>query len=162
VSFDAVMATPFGRVGLQVGSGAITAITYLAPETPARAPANALAARAVVEIERYLEDPRYRPELPLAPAGTAFQRRVWAAIAAIPPGASRTYGAMAKDLASSARAVGQACGSNPYPLVVPCHRVLAAGGLGGFAHASDGFLLGVKRWLLVHEGVRVDRPDGRM
>ena len=60
---------------------------------------------------------------------------------------------MARQLGSAPRAIGQACGNNFFPLVIPCHRVTAAGGLGGFAHsADDGFLLGVKRWLLAHEG----------
>jgi methylated-DNA-[protein]-cysteine S-methyltransferase len=66
-----------------------------------------------------------------------------------------TYGALAAALQSSARAVGGACGANPYPVVVPCHRVIASdGGLGGFARQRGGFLLEVKRWLLQHEGIR--------
>lgn len=151
----AVIETPFGRVGIAARGEAIVAITYLPPETPLRAPANALEERAALEIERYVADARYGLHLPLAPAGTPFQQRVWAAIAAIPSGTVRTYGDLARDLDSSARAVGQACGSNPYPLVVPCHRVRAASGIGGFAHARDGFLLAIKRWLLTHEGVSV-------
>ena len=73
-------------------------------------------------------------------------------IAAIGPGLTRSYGEIARELGSSPRAVGQACGANLVPLVVPCHRVLAAGGLGGFAHHEGGFHLAVKRWLLAHEG----------
>jgi methylated-DNA-[protein]-cysteine S-methyltransferase len=155
IAHDAVIALPFGRVGVRTRGTEIVEIAYLPPATPARSASTPLAARACVEIDRYVADPNYRPELPLAAAGTVFQRRVWRAIAAIPPGEARTYGELAKSLASSPRAVGQACGSNPYPLVVPCHRVLAAGGLGGFAHASDGFLIAIKRWLLSHEGVVV-------
>ena len=83
--------------------------------------------------------------------GTAFQRRVWDRIAAIPRGETRTYGDLARMLRSAPRAVGQACGNNYFPLVIPCHRVVAAGGLGGFAHTSSGYLLDVKRWLLAHE-----------
>ena len=87
--------------------------------------------------------------------GTAFQQRVWGAIASIPRGHVRTYGDLARLLGSAPRAVGQACGANWFPLVVPCHRVTAAGGLGGFSNSADadGFHLGVKRWLLAHEGV---------
>ena len=92
--------------------------------------------------------------MPLRPSGTAFQRRVWEQIAAIPNGQTRSYGRLAKDLKNAPRAVGQACGANWFPLVIPCHRVTAAGGLGGFASSDDenGFHLSVKRWLLRHEG----------
>jgi methylated-DNA-[protein]-cysteine S-methyltransferase len=90
--------------------------------------------------------------LPLRPSGTAFQRRVWGQIAAIPSHQTRTYGEVAKALHNAPRAVGQACGANPFPLVIPCHRVIATGGgLGGFARHGGGFLLDVKRWLLAHE-----------
>ncbi|MET0964601.1 MAG: methylated-DNA--[protein]-cysteine S-methyltransferase, partial [Noviherbaspirillum sp.] len=100
-------------------------------------------------------EPDFRFELPLATVGTGFQQRVWSAIAAIPRGSVRTYGGIARLLGSAPRAVGQACGANWFPLVVPCHRVVAAGGLGGFSNSDDaaGFHLGVKRWLLAHEGV---------
>ena len=94
-------------------------------------------------------------DLPLAASGSAYQQRVWAAIAGIPRGQVRTYGDVARLIGSAPRAVGQACGANWFPVVIPCHRVTAAGGLGGFAHHDDatGFHLGVKRWLLAHEGV---------
>jgi len=116
---------------------------------------NALAEKAARQIARYLKQPDFRFNLPLAPAGSAFQQKVWTAIAAIPRGQVRTYGQIAKFVQSAPRAVGQACGANWYPLVIPCHRVTAAGGLGGFSHHDDedGFHLGVKRWLLAHEGV---------
>lgn len=81
-----------------------------------------------------------------------FRRSVWAKIAAIGPGRTRSYGEIARELGSAPRAVGQACGANPLPLVIPCHRVVASGGIGGFAHHEAGFYLSVKRWLLSHEG----------
>ena len=81
-----------------------------------------------------------------------FQRKVWDALMRIPCGTVKTYGSLAREIGGVARAVGQACGSNPYPVVVPCHRVVATGGgLGGFARERGGFLLDVKRWLLTHE-----------
>jgi methylated-DNA-[protein]-cysteine S-methyltransferase len=69
----------------------------------------------------------------------------------IPRGKTRTYGELAKALNGEARAVGQACGDNKLPVVIPCHRVVAADGIGGFAHATGGYLLEAKRWLLAHE-----------
>jgi methylated-DNA-[protein]-cysteine S-methyltransferase len=154
--FQAKLRTPFGVVGVRTAGGEIAEITYLPRSAGTLAPANALAERACRQVERYLDDPGARWDLPLARAGTEFRRRVWRKIAAIRAGETRSYGALAKDLGSAARAVGQACGDNPFPLVIPCHRVVAAGGLGGFAHADGGFEVSVKRWLLAHEGVSVD------
>jgi methylated-DNA-[protein]-cysteine S-methyltransferase len=70
---------------------------------------------------------------------------------AIPRGRTRTYGDIARELGTDARNVGQACGDNRLPIVIPCHRVVAADGIGGFSHTSEGFLIEVKRWLLLHE-----------
>jgi len=149
--FQAQLATPFGIVGVCTEGDALAAIVYLPRSAGERAPANALAERACAQIEKYVADPAYRFRLPLKPLGTAFQRRVWEQIAAVPLGETRTYGELARRLQSAPRAVGQACGTNYFPLVIPCHRVVAANGLGGFAHNSSGYLIEVKRWLLAHE-----------
>ncbi|MFA9438755.1 methylated-DNA--[protein]-cysteine S-methyltransferase [Uliginosibacterium sp. sgz301328] len=151
--FDAVLAAPHCRIGVATGRGeSIEEISFLPPDTPLRAPDNVLAAKACVQIEAFLTDPTSPFSLPLAMRGSAFQRRVWQAIADIPCGAVTTYGEISANLGSVARAVGQACGANPFPLVVPCHRVISRSGIGGFAHASSGWLLDTKRWLLMHEG----------
>jgi len=150
--FDAILKTPFGALGVCAENEAITEIRFLPPGTHALSPKTVLAQRACDQLAAYLADPAAGFDLPLRAAGTAFQRRVWRAIAAIPKGKTRTYGEIAQDLNSAPRAVGQACGRNPYPVVVPCHRVIAAGGgLGGFASARGGYLLDAKRWLLAHE-----------
>jgi len=149
--FQAKLDTPFGLVGVRTEGDALAEIAYLPRSAGALAPANALAGRACAQIEKYVADPGYRFKLPLKHVGTVFQRRVWEQIAAIPLGETRTYGELARALRSAPRAVGQACGTNYFPLVIPCHRVVAATGLGGFAHTSSGFLLGVKSWLLQHE-----------
>jgi len=130
---------------------ALAEIVYLPRSAGTLAPANALAELACAQIEKYAVDPGYRFKLPLKHIGTAFQRRVWDLIAAIPSGETRSYGDLARLLGSAPRAVGQACGTNYFPLVIPCHRVVAAHGLGGFAHTRSGYLLEVKRRLLLHE-----------
>jgi methylated-DNA-[protein]-cysteine S-methyltransferase len=146
------MPTPFAVLGIRVNDTAITALDYLAIDHAVHDPVSRVAAHAVEAIERYLDDPAYRFDLPLAPAGTPFQQRVWRAILAIRAGDARTYGALARDLGSEPRAVGQACGSNPIALVIPCHRVTAAGNrLGGFMHSTGDDALRIKRWLLAHE-----------
>ncbi len=85
--------------------------------------------------------------------GTAFQQRVWQALLRIPAGETRSYGVLAAELGSSAQAVGNACRSNPVPIVIPCHRVVAVNGMGGYAGATAGYKMQIKRWLLQHEGV---------
>ena len=150
--FDAVFATAFGKLGIRTEADALAEILFLPDSVRPRAPVTALAARAGAQVERYLRDPGFRFHLPLQAVGTPFQRRVWDAIAAIPRGRTRSYGGIARDLGSAPRAVGQACGENRFPLVIPCHRVVSASGIGGFAHAEDGYLLRIKRWLLSHEG----------
>ncbi len=150
--YQAKLPTPFALLGIRTEGGMLAEITFLPKSGGAFAPRDRLAARACALIECYLEDSGFCFDLPIASRGTPFQRRVWRKIAAIGPGRTRSYGEIARELGSSPRAVGQACGANPVPLVVPCHRVLAAGGLGGFAHHQGGFHLSVKRWLLAHEG----------
>ncbi len=150
--FDAIVTTPFGALGVRTEGEVIAEIRFLPPGTRAIKPKTALAERACAQLSAYLADPTAGFSLPLKTAGTDFQRSVWRAIAAIPPGRTLTYGDIAKRLKSAPRAVGQACGRNPYPVAVPCHRVVAAdGGLGGFASATGGYLLDTKRWLLAHE-----------
>ncbi|NEX60857.1 methylated-DNA--[protein]-cysteine S-methyltransferase [Noviherbaspirillum galbum] len=153
--FSAIVPAPFGAMGIRVGEGLLRELVYLPPEFDEKAPADAVSEQAASQIARYLDEPDFRFSLPLSPAGTDFQRRVWSAISAIPRGEVLTYGQVAKLIRSAPRAVGQACGANWFPLVIPCHRVTASGGLGGFSNHDDasGFHLGVKRWLLAHEGV---------
>ncbi len=163
-TYQAVVAAPGFALGVQCDDDEITAIEFLEPR-PEQAPSSPLAAEAVRQLRAYLADPDFVFGLPLKPAGTAFQRRVWTQIAAIPPGHTETYGQVARSLSNAPRAVGQACGANPYPVVVPCHRIVATGGtgdkkLGGFARERGGFLLDVKRWLLRHEGITLTATPG--
>jgi len=150
-SWDAVIAGPGFSLGIRVDGRTLSAIEFLPPDAaPARARPG-VAERVRAQIEAYLRDPDAAFDLPLKAAGTPFQRRVWKAIREIPRGRTATYGEIARKLGSAPLAVGQACGANPFPLVVPCHRVVGSDGIGGFAHARDGSLLAIKRWLLEHE-----------
>ncbi|HSN63362.1 MAG TPA: methylated-DNA--[protein]-cysteine S-methyltransferase [Azonexus sp.] len=159
-SYNAIVSSPGFSLGVHCTDDEITAIDFLEPR-PAQAPTTPLAAEAVRQLQAYLDDPAFEFSLPLRPSGTPFQRRVWTQIAAIPPGRTDTYGQLAKMLKNAPRAVGQACGANPFPLVVPCHRVVATGGgLGGFSRHGGGFLLDVKRWLLKHEHSETDTQRG--
>jgi len=146
---EAALDTPIGRIGLRWREDVVTRVV-LDPQDPMGL--NAVPDWIAMQIGAYFRSPEFRFSLATEPAGTPFQRQVWQAIAAIPAGRTRTYGALAAELGSAPRAVGAACRANPYPLLVPCHRVVGVHGLGGFAGDSQGRLLGVKRWLLAHEG----------
>jgi len=149
--YQAKVSAPFGLLGIRIENGTLAGIVFLPRGGRTLGPQSPLADRVCAQIEHYLADPQFSFDLPIAASGTPFQRRVWSRIARIGTGCTRSYGEIARELASSPRAVGQACGANPVPLVVPCHRVLASGGIGGFAHHRTGFHLAVKRWLLEHE-----------
>jgi methylated-DNA-[protein]-cysteine S-methyltransferase len=148
---DVVIEFPRMKVAVRTRDGCVTDIAYLPPSAPLLSPQNALAERAARQLESYRSDPDTVFDLPLAIDGTPFQRRLWAALCEIPRGRTLTYGELARRLAAEPRAVGQACGDNRLPIVIPCHRVVAANGIGGFAHATRGYLLEAKRWLLAHE-----------
>ena len=151
-TYDAVVAAPGFSLGIRCdGEDWVEEIEFIEPHREQKAKTR-LAAEVVRQLHAYLKDPDFIFGLPLKPSGTPFQRRVWEQIAAIPCGRTHTYGELAKHLSNAPRAVGQACGANPFPIVVPCHRVVASdGGLGGFARNRGGFLLETKRWLLAHE-----------
>ena len=128
-AFDAVVAFPAMRVAVRFDDGRLAEVRYLPPSAPEVPPRNALAERAVRQLERYREDPDAAFELPIAPRGTEFQMQVWEALQRIPRGTVKTYGTIAREVGGEARAVGQACGDNHLPIVIPCHRVVAENGL---------------------------------
>jgi methylated-DNA-[protein]-cysteine S-methyltransferase len=155
--YAAVVTLPVAglRLGIRTEGDAVAECDLLLRGTPGyRAELRAtggVARDCVEQLQRYIEDPSFRFTLPLAPRGSAFQRRVWAELAAIPPGRVRRYGEIARRLGTSARAVGAACRANPLPIVVPCHRVVAADGIGSYGSAG----VEVKRRLLALEGVAI-------
>ena len=151
LEYQAKMAAPFGMLGIRTEQGELAEIVFLPRTHREQPPRDPIADRVCGQIGRYLEDPLFRFDVSTRPRGTPFQRRVWALIEAIPSGRTETYADVAARLNSAARAVGQACGANPFPLLVPCHRVVARDGIGGFAHRGGGYLLEIKRWLLAHE-----------
>jgi methylated-DNA-[protein]-cysteine S-methyltransferase len=149
--FDAVVRLPFGAVGIRTGDDGVEEICFLLGEVAPRSPADALAQRVVDRLHAYCADSSTAIDLPLKIEGTHFQRLVWQQIARIPPGSTCTYGELAQRVSGTARAVGQACGDNRLPLAIPCHRVVSASGIGGFAHHHGGAYQRIKRWLLLHE-----------
>ena len=151
------------RVGISVGSliwsaqGDVLEAIHLdvgpGPMTPSVVPHSGVLKEAYRQWQQYLEAPTHAFDLPLKPPGTPFQQRVFSALREIPPGTVWTYGDLARVLGSAPRAVARALRCNPYPVIVPCHRVVAQGHLGGYCGAVVGPMMTIKRWLLLHEGV---------
>ena len=142
----ALVDSPFGQLAVHEDAGAITKLLW---QGVAEGEETDLLAKARAQLTAYFEHRLDQFDLPLRVAGSDFQRDVCAAMSAIPLGETRTYGDIAKELNASAQAVGNACGGNPIPIIIPCHRVLGADSLGGFS--GDGGVE-TKVALLRHEG----------
>ena len=140
-------------LGIRTTGDSLTGIDYLPKGAATLEPVNRFAERVCRQVERYLDDPQFSFDLPFDYRGTEFQCRVWRAIHDIPSGETLSYTDIARRLKTAPRPVGGACGANRIPIIIPCHRVLAADGIGGFMHARGGYPIEVKRWLLKHEGV---------
>ena len=127
---SASLETPVGVLSVFEAEDAIVGLRWGRVEGRNSSP---LLEEALRQLAGYFSGARTRFTLPLNPPGNAFQRQVCAAMSAIPFGETRTYGEIARQLGSAAQPVGNACGGNPIPVIIPCHRVLAANGLGGFS-----------------------------
>ncbi|WP_343716146.1 methylated-DNA--[protein]-cysteine S-methyltransferase [Inquilinus sp.] len=146
----ATIDTPVGPVRITVAGGVVAAVDHVQDPPDEAAPKDKLLRKAIRQIEEYFAGERRRFDLPMAPAASPFQQRVRQAVIDIPYGEAASYGGVAHILNSGPRAVGQACGRNDLVLLVPCHRVIGAGGtLGGYGSTSG---LERKRRLLAFEG----------
>jgi methylated-DNA-[protein]-cysteine S-methyltransferase len=150
-AYDAVIAAPFGRVGIRTAGGRVVDVDFVSSRLPLKLPQHIFAKRVCRALAAYLTDSRRPLRLPLQLRGSAHQQRVWRALTRIPAGETRSYGQIAQRLRSSARAVGGACRTNPIAIIVPCHRVVARSAIGGFMGHASGSPIAIKRWLLAHE-----------
>jgi methylated-DNA-[protein]-cysteine S-methyltransferase len=147
----ACLDTPLGRLAVESRAGGITALRWVDRDRAAPEPGepDEVLQEACRKLDDYFGRRSRTFRLPLAPAGTRFQQRAWQALQAIPYGRTVTYGRLASELDSGPRAIAAACAANPLPIIIPCHRVVAAGSDGGFS-APGG--LATKRYLLGLEG----------
>jgi methylated-DNA-[protein]-cysteine S-methyltransferase len=143
---SASIATIVGSLCVTEMDGAICELAWCDVE---HSDTTALLSRAIEQLRAYFAAELQVFDLPLQVAGSDFQRRVCDAMLAIPFGETRTYGDIGRDLSAPAQPIGNACGANPIPVIIPCHRVLGANGLGGFSGAGG---VETKVTLLKHEG----------
>jgi len=151
MDYQAKLTVPFGVLGIHCFEDALTGIDFLPAAEKAQRATSALALTVCEQLLHYVDDPDFQFTVPFKPVGTPHQQKVWQAMLRIPRGETRSYGELAAALKSGAQAVGQACGANPIPIVIPCHRVVGKSGLGGFMRHASGVSLDIKRWLLAHE-----------
>ncbi len=142
------LASPLGPLTVSERRGAIVALDFGGAGGEDATP---LLAEAAAQLGGYFAGLRREFALRLEPEGTPFQRRLWQALLAIPYGTLSTYRELAARIGSVPRAVGGACGRNPIPIIIPCHRVVAVGGIGGY---SGGAGIAIKRRLL-----ELENPD---
>lgn len=155
----ACFSCQIGELLLQFNEGILTRLG-LKPESvltehPAKKAGDINKANSPVfaQLKSYFVAAQKFHDIPLQAIGTPFQTKVWSELQKIPLGETRSYGEIAKKLNSSPRAVGNACRKNPILIIIPCHRVVSATGIGGFSGEKDGDKVNIKRWLLSHEGV---------
>ena len=150
-AYDAIYHSPVAPLGIKMQNSRLVTIDWLL-EADAASTAPSKAVTGVVRIlDQYFDDPSSTTAIACRLTGTAFQQRVWRALQTIPPGEVMTYGQLAKKLKTSSQAIGQACRTNPIAVLIPCHRIVAAKGLGGYMGRQR--QLQIKKWLLHHEGV---------
>jgi methylated-DNA-[protein]-cysteine S-methyltransferase len=151
MDYQAKIAVPFGVLGIHCDERELLGIDFLPAAEKTQRASSAFAKTVCEQLRLYVDNPDFQFTVPLKPAGTLHQQKVWQAMLRIPRGETRSYGELATALKSGAQAVGQACGANPIPVIIPCHRVVGKSGLGGFMRHASGDPLDIKRWLLAHE-----------
>ena len=153
-STTTIIDSPLGPLRLTFIDDKLTSLDFLSDSDKMPVQQNHM--HAAKELAVYFSNAAHRPKITVAPEGTAFQLRVWKALQAIPSGKQITYGELAKQLNTSPRAIGQACRTNPIPVIIPCHRIIAAKHLGGYAGKQAGKMMAIKKFLLAHEGMATD------
>ena len=147
--------SPIGGLAIQFEDSAVCQLSFLQSADAAKQIMTPSMYELKAQLQHYFSTASKVFTIPLSLKGTDFQQRVWHALRQIPAGETRTYGQLADALQSSPRAVGTACRRNPVPIIVPCHRVVSAQGLGGFCGQTEGVEISIKHWLLRHEGAEL-------
>lgn len=150
--YSCIINTPVGKLGILVFNSQIVRISYLSPRVASISPRDATAKLVVAKMKRYFLSAYHNFNLPISLKGTPLQKKIWRKLLTIPMGQTITYGRLAEMVGTSPRVIGNACCANPIPIIVPCHRVVSASGIGGYSGKTNGRVLEIKEWLLQHEG----------
>lgn len=152
--YDAIFSTDIATIGIQLENSKLIKVDYLTSKNNIK-PTSKFAENIQNKIEKYLKDTSKTNNLKIDVKldVTPFQEKVLNQLILIPYGETKTYGEIAKKLKTSPRAVGNACRRNPIPIVIPCHRVVASKGLGGYSGSIEGETQDIKRNLLKLEGI---------
>lgn len=151
-SYHAVLISPIGKLGVSTSLTHLLSIDFIDSEIAEQSANNPLAKEVCRQLNAYFSDKNHVFTLPIAEHGSAFQKLVWQELRRTKPGEILTYGQLAKQLNTGARAVGNACRRNPIPIVTPCHRIVAVGHIGGYSGHITGEIWNIKQWLLSYEG----------
>ena len=151
-SFSATIEVPFGSLILRANHQFLLGIDIRPEFIGLREPNHPLLIEVCRQFRSYLANPQWSFSLPVCVQGSDFQCAVWQAMREIPLGAAWSYAQLAGLLGSSPRAVANACRANEYPILIPCHRIVSAHGIGGYCGQVSGPMIEIKRWLLRHEG----------
>jgi len=153
--FDAIIASPLPlplcRVAIRVSDDSLQQLDFVSQRYPLKPATKPYAKHVVAQLRHYFSDAAFQFSVQLDSLGTDFQKRVWEQLQRCPSGRVWSYSELAGRINSGPRAVGGACRCNPIPLIVPCHRIVAKHGIGGYAGKTAGSMLKIKHWLLQHE-----------
>jgi methylated-DNA-[protein]-cysteine S-methyltransferase len=151
LQYNCAITSPLGKLGLTIVDNKLTRIEFLSSDALLVVAQDSLSHQIVAKIKKYFCSPKIKFKLPIQAKGTPLQKKIWRALQKIPCGKTVTYGELAQKIGTSPRVIGNACRRNPIPIVIPCHRVVAKTGLGGyFGKTCNGFLK-IKKWMLQHE-----------
>ena len=142
--------SPLGQLSLLFRNDELIRLDY-SVNLPYKKSSSTFSKKVISQLENYFGNSKFRFSIPFITDGTPYQEKVWQALQKIPCGTTKTYGDLAKKINSSPRAVGNACRENPLPIIIPCHRIIAKNTIGGYAGASSGEKINIKKWLLQHE-----------
>lgn len=149
--YDAIINSPVAKLGIKTHEDTLVGLKMLSKDASLKKPSTPLAKRVIEQLEAYFNKESKYFDLPIRFEGTPFQAKVWQALKEIEIGKKKTYSDLARALSTGPRAVGNACRSNNLVIIVPCHRVVAKNGLGGFSGETSGEWPSIKKWLLEHE-----------
>jgi|WetSurMetagenome_2_1015567.scaffolds.fasta_scaffold48160_3 methylated-DNA-[protein]-cysteine S-methyltransferase len=149
--YNSVIDSPVGKIGIKVANKKLVTLAFIKNDVPLLNSTSEFAHNVVQQLNLYFANPKYVFDIPLYLKGTPLHQRIWRRMLRIPSGTTVTYNDLAKQFDTNARVIGNACRANPVPIIVPCHRVVATNGPGGYCGKTKGEMLNIKMKLLAHE-----------